>query len=180
MTEKEIIAGCLKKNAACQRMLFDLYARKLMSLCLRYAGSAPDAEDMLQESFVKIFSSIHQYEYKGSFEGWIRKITVNTCLRKMERKNIFTDGLSVLENTSDENWDDAISSLTEKELISLIGKLPEGYRVVFNLYIMEGYSHNEIAEMLKIEPVTSRSQLIKARRILQKQILVSQKTTLKT
>lgn len=180
MTEKEIIAGCLKKNGVYQRMLFDLYSRKLMSLCLRYAGSSPEAEDMLQESLLKIFSSIQQYEHKGSFEGWIKKITVNTCLRKIERKNIFTDGLAVLENTSDEHWEDIISSMTEKELISLIGKLPEGYRAVFNLYVMEGYSHNEIAEMLKIEPVTSRSQLIKARRMLQKQILVSQKTTQET
>ncbi len=180
MTEKEIIDGCLEKSAVHQRGLFDLYSRKLMSLCLRYSGSAPEAEDMLQESFIKIFSSIQQYEGKGSFEGWIKKITVNTCLRKLKKIQVSHPELGILENKGDDQWPDAVSSLTEKELIQMISRLPEGYRVVFNLYVMEGYNHNEIAEMLQIEPVTSRSQLIKARRILQKQVLAHQKKTQET
>ncbi len=180
MTEKEIIAGCRKNSAVHQRVLFDLYARKLMTVCIRYMGSVPEAEDMLQESFIRVFSSIPQYRFEGSFEGWIRKITVNTCLRKLEHVKVKYEELSVMENTDDELLPDAVSSLTEKELIQLISKLPQGYRLVFNLNVIEGFNHNQIAAMLGIEPATSRSQLVKARRMLQKQILVYQKIMLET
>lgn len=178
MTEKEIIKGCLKKNAASQHLLFHQYSRLLMTVCLRYAGNISEAEDMLQESFIRIFAFIHQYKFEGSFEGWIRAVTVNVCLRKLEKLKIRYDDTSTLENLSDTVQPNAISALTEKELIQLISNLPNGYRIVFNLYVMEGYSHDEIAAMLNIEPATSRSQLIKARRLLQKQILSYQKIAL--
>lgn len=177
MTETEIITGCLKKNAASQHLLFNKYSRLLMTVCLRYAGNTSEAEDMLQESFIKIFSSIHQYRFEGSFEGWLRRVTVNTCLRKLQKTKIkyYDTSASALETIEDVAQPQAISALTEKELIRLISNLPNGYRIVFNLNVIEGYSHDEIAAMLDIEPATSRSQLIKARRLLQKQILLYQK-----
>ena len=152
-------------------MLFYKYSRLLMTVCLRYAGIVTEAEDMLQESFIKIFSSIQQYRFEGSFEGWIRAVTVNTCLRKLQQAKIRFDDLSVLENERFTVHNDAFSALTEKELIRLISSLPPGYRIVFNLNVIEGYTHDEIAGLLGIEPATSRSQLAKARRLLQKQIL---------
>jgi RNA polymerase sigma factor (sigma-70 family) len=178
VTETEIIAGCLKKNVVCQYALFHRHARQLMSVCLRYAGDAAEAEDMLQESFIRIFTSLHQYRFQGSFEGWLRKITVHTCLRKLQQHKIRFDEIKVLETASDSLNPDAVSVLSEKELIRLISELPEGYRVVFNLSVLEGFSHDEIAAMLGIEPATSRSQLIKARRLLQKQIALHQKIAL--
>jgi RNA polymerase sigma-70 factor (ECF subfamily) len=178
VTENEIIAGCLKKNAICQHLLFAKYSRKLMTVCSRYAGTSPEAEDMLQDSFIKIFSSIHQYRSEGSFEGWLKKITVNTCLRKLEKIKIVYDDLATVESLNDDVHPDVISTLTEKELIGLISSLPNGYRVVFNLNVIEGYSHDEIATMLGIEQATSRSQLMKARRQLQKQLLDYQKIIL--
>ena len=179
MTEKEIITGCIKKNAVCQRLLFDQYSRKLMTLCLRYARTAPDAEDMLQESFIKIFSAIHQYRFEGSFEGWIKRVTVSVCLRKLQESKIRFDDVSALESTKHALHPDVIDSLSEKELMQLISSMPDGYRVVFNLSVMEGYTHDEIAALLNIEAVTSRSQLMKARRWLQKKILANQKITVK-
>lgn len=149
-----------------------------MTVCLRYAGNTSEAQDMLQESFIRIFASIHQYRFEGSFEGWIRAVTVNTCLRKLEKLKIKYDDASTLEKLSDTVQPNAISVLTEKELIQLISNSPDGYRIVFNLNVIEGYSHDEIAAMLGIESATSRSQLIKARRLLQKQILSYQKITL--
>ena len=178
MTENEIIAGCRKKNAICQHLLFAKYSRKLMTVCSRYAGTTADAEDMLQESFIKIFSSIHQYRSEGSFEGWLRRITVTTCLRKLQKTKIRYEDLATVEALNDDVHPDVVSTLTEKELIGLISSLPDGYRVVFNLNVIEGYSHDEIAAILDIQPATSRSQLIKARRQLQKQLLEYQKINL--
>jgi RNA polymerase sigma-70 factor (ECF subfamily) len=178
VTEEEIIAGCLKKNAICQHLLFSKYSRRLMTICSRYAGTSSEAEDMLQESFIKIFSSISQYRSEGAFEGWLRKITVNTCLRKLQKTKIRFDDLSGLETLNDAVHPDVISTLSEKELIGLISNLPQGYRIVFNLSVIEGYSHDEIAVILGIRASTSRSQLIKARRQLQKQLLEHQKNFL--
>lgn len=177
MTETQIIDGCLKKDVACQQALFNRFARKLMTVCLRYAAGTTEAEDMLQEAFIRIFSSLHQYKSVGSFEGWLRKITVHTCLRKLQQQKLRFDDLATAEQT-EAVAAEALSVLSEKELIRLISALPNGYRVVFNLYVIEGFSHEEIAALLKIEPVTSRSQLIKARRLLQKQILLLQKIVL--
>ena len=150
-----------------------------MTVCVRYAGLATEAEDMLQESFIRIFSNIQQYKFEGSFEGWIRRVTVNTCLRKLQQTKIRYDELSGEENDRVAIHDDAISVLTEKELIRMISSLPGGYRIVFNLNVIEGYTHEEIADLLDIEPATSRSQLAKARRLLQKQISAHQKFFLK-
>jgi RNA polymerase sigma factor (sigma-70 family) len=174
VTEKEIIKGCLLKDSYCQNLLFKQYGGGLMTICLRYSGNRADAEDLLQESFIRIFSSIQQYKFEGSFEGWIRKITVNICLKALSKKRIQFANPSLHEQKFASVEPLAVSNLTEDELIKMISCLPDGYRTVFNLYVMEEYSHDEIAGMLHIEPATSRSQLLKARRLLQKQILSNQ------
>ena len=168
MTEAEIIKGCVRKNVRCQRLLFDAYAGRLMTVCLRYACDTPEAEDMLQESFIRIFEAVDQYRFEGSFEGWLKKIAVNVCLKILQKKRIKFTEISSLELVTTTAEPQTFSSLSENELLKMISELPDGYRIVFNLYVMEGYSHDEIAGMLNIDATTSRSQLLKARRLLQK------------
>jgi RNA polymerase sigma-70 factor (ECF subfamily) len=175
LNEEEIINGCIHKNTACQQLLFDKYAGSLLSICRRYARDPADAEDILQEAFIKIFANIGQYRFAGSFEGWIKKITVNYCLKYLQKKRIeFKDSTETEAKQNKSIEPEILSSLSEEELIKMISNLPDGYRLVFNLYVIEGYDHNEIAGMLNIKATTSRSQLIKARRLLQKQILLNQ------
>lgn len=170
MRETEIIEGCVQKNVNCQRALFDQYAGVLMSVCLRYTPDTVEAEDALQESFIKIFKVIHKFRFQGSFEGWLKKIAVTTCLEKLRQKKM--QFREVPSGKTDAGFQPEIfSTLSEKEIISVISTLPDGYRIVFNLYILDGYSHDEIANLLGIKPVTSRSQLLKARKMLQKILL---------
>jgi RNA polymerase sigma factor (sigma-70 family) len=175
LTELELIKGCIKKDLKCQRLLFDRYAGKMMTVCLRYACDQKEAEDILQESFTRIFSFIDQYRFEGSFEGWIKRIVVNCALRLLQNRKIRF--VEITENLHEEPLIDsnALANLNVKELLKLISSLPDGYRVVFNLHVIEGYDHNEIAEMLNIKPATSRSQLLKARKVLQAKIETLQK-----
>lgn len=142
-----------------------------MSVCLRYARNRADAEDILQDGFVLLFRNIGKYESKGSFEGWMRKIFVNTALKKYQRKRFEKERIGI-ENTKEPELDaSAISSMSEKEILKLIEELPDGYRIVFNMYAIEGYSHREIADTLGINEATSRTQLLKARKQLQRKLL---------
>lgn len=143
-----------------------------MTICLRYAGNQKDAEDILQESFIRIFSYIGQFRGEGSFEGWLKRIVVNTALKSLQRRQIRFSAINEGDETTPSIDPQILDRLSVEELLQLISKLPEGYRIVFNLYALEGYDHNEIAEMLNINPGTSRSQLLKARRLLQDQINV--------
>ena len=175
MTEYELIQGCLREDRSAQRELFNRYAGKMMTVCLRYARHRMEAEDLLQDAFIKIFDNMHSFEGKGSFEGWIRRIVVNTALKNISRHSFQKEGIGlegVLESSEDPS---VFSQLSEQELLNLISSLPNGYRVCFNLYVIEGFSHREIGEMLKIEESTSRSQLVKARNMLQNMVLKSQK-----
>lgn len=173
MTDEELIQGCLRKKAASQKGVFDRYAGRLLGVSMRYARNRDDAEDILQDSFIKIFDKIAQFRGQGSFEGWMRRIVVNTALKKYSLTRYSKEISSSELVTANEASADAgaHTRLGEKELLAMISKLPDGYRIVFNLYVIEGYAHEEIAEMLKIQPGTSRSQLVKARLMLQKQIL---------
>lgn len=177
MTEDELIIGCIREEASCQRAVFERYASRMLGVCHRYARNSADAEDILQDAFIKVFSKIRQFKGDGSFEGWIRKIVVNTALKKytLTRYSKEIPGYEVGENMQPVADASAFAHLSEKDLLMLINNLPDGYRIIFNLYVMEGYQHEEIAEMLGIQPGTSRSQLVKARLMLQKQILQSQK-----
>jgi RNA polymerase sigma factor (sigma-70 family) len=172
LTEIELIQGCLKENRECQRTLFNLYAGKMMTVCLRYTRHRAEAEDVLQDSFVKIFNNLDKFEGKGSFEGWVRRIVINTALKAIERFSFQKEAIG-LENIHESSSDPSIfSELSANELLTVISKLPDGYRTVFNLHAIEGFSHKEIGEMLGIEESTSRSQLTKARATLQNWLTV--------
>ncbi|MDE3124817.1 MAG: RNA polymerase sigma factor [Bacteroidota bacterium] len=175
MTEFELIKGCIKQQANCQRMLYEQYAGKLMAVCLRYAKDAMEAEDMLQDAFVRIFNYINQFKFEGSFEGWMRRITVNVALKYLQKKKLQFAEVNEQQATEAQVPAMAYSHLGEEILMQLIQQLPTGYKIVFNLNVIEGYSHEEIADMLNIKASTSRSQLVKARKILQEQIIQLQK-----
>lgn len=138
---------------------------------MRYARHRMEAEDILQDAFVKVFEHIGQFQFKGALEGWIRRIVVNTAIKAYDRKSFTHEQIGI-----DPTWDSASDlplsdmQLQEKDLLNMINQLPDGYRIVFNLYAIEGYSHQEIAEMLGIQESTSRSQLVKARKQLQTQL----------
>jgi RNA polymerase sigma-70 factor (ECF subfamily) len=177
LNEHELIRGCLRDEATCQKGVFDRYASRMLGVCHRYARNAADAEDILQDAFIKVFDKIHQFKFEGSFEGWIRKIVVNTALKKYSVRRYEKEVVGYEVKDKDETVLEpaAYNHLNEKDLMELINNLPDGYRLIFNLYVIEGYQHEEIAEMLGIQPGTSRSQLVKARAMLQKQISELQK-----
>lgn len=175
MTEQELIKGCIKRDAKSQRMLFDQYSGIMMTVCRRYSNDQKEAEDLLQESFIKVFSHISQYRFEGSLEGWIKRIVVNTALRVLKSKKIHFSAINEDTHETQSIDSQALTNLNADELLKLIDNLPEGYRIVFNLYALEGYDHNEIAKLLNINPGTSRSQLSKARGLLKTQIKELQK-----
>ena len=175
MTETDLIKGCIKGNAQCQRMLFEQYAGKMMSVCLRYANDTMEAEDIMQDGFIKVYQYLHQFKFEGSFEGWIRRIIVNTAIRHLEKKKIQFKDIDESGANAPKLDPYAYAHLGQDDLMKLINQLPEGYNVVFNLNVIEGYSHEEIAEMLHIQAGTSSSQLVKARKMLQHQIIQLQK-----
>ena len=175
MEYKVLIKECLKGNAQAQKAMFDHFSGKMLFLCMRYATDQSEAEDMLQEGFVRLYSNLNKFQHKGSFEGWVRRIFVNTAIKyyhKVRKHN----GYSQLEHVDAvQKGADALSTLSEAELLRLIRDLPDGYRIVFNMYAIEGYSHKEISELLNIQESTSRSQLVKARKLLQTQVNSLQK-----
>jgi RNA polymerase sigma-70 factor (ECF subfamily) len=179
LTEGEIIQGCINKNADAQHTLFLNYAEILMTICRRYSGDRAEAEDMLQEAFIRIFKFINQYRSAGSFEGWIKKITVRSCLQILQNKKVRFSELTDSHQEVHSSAPDIISDLSVDELLKCISELPVGYRMIFNLYVMEGFSHEEIARMLNIKTATSRSQLSKARSVLQAKINSLQKISVK-
>lgn len=175
MTEYELIKGCIKHDHTCQRLLFEQFAGKMMTVCLRYAHDSMEAEDMMQEAFIRVFNYIDQFKFEGSFEGWVRRIVVNSALKHLQKKRLSFTEIKDDNQQSPRIDSYAYSNLGEDELLKLIHQLPDGYRTIFNLNVIEGYSHEEIAKMLEIQPSTSRSQLVKARKMLQNQILNLQK-----
>ncbi len=174
MNEKDIIQGCIRNDEHCQRILFDTYAKKMMTLCLRYSNfHRQDAEDVLQEGFIRIFNKIHLYKDFGSFEGWMKRIFINIAIRRnqnAQKKAHISAPLG--DNISTIHVPEAFNNLSVEEILDVIADLPQGYRMVFNLSVIDGYSHNEIAQILDIKPATSRSQLTKAKQLL-KQLLTS-------
>lgn len=170
-----IISGCKKQQAEYQKALVFRYSELLYAVCYRYLGDRNKAQDVLQESFIKIFKAINNFDpNKGKFEGWIRKITVNESLKYMDRDKLKTITIDDLHKNQLEVSADAIHQLSTDELLEIVSKLPEGYRQVFNLSVIEGYKHREIAEMLGIREVSSRSNLSRAKAILREQLLTIQ------
>lgn len=180
MTDDELIKGCIEENESSQRELFKRYAGKMLGVCQRYARNAADAEDIVQDAFIKIFEKIYQFKSEGSFEGWIRRIVVNTALKKYTviRYDKEVSGYEITDRDESGMEESANAHLNEKELLGLINNLPDGYRLVFNLFVIEGYQHEEIAQMLNIQPGTSRSQLVKARNMLKQKILQKQRVAI--
>lgn len=168
MTEELIIVGCLRNNPAAQQELYYRYSPKMLSVCYRYAKNREDAEDMLQEGFIKIFTQIHQFEHRGALEGWIRRIIVHTCINNLKKNKKFSDSVDLIHASGIPNGGENIPSLLQaKQVVECIRLLPIGYRTVLNLYAIEGYSHKEIAKILEIEESTSRSQYTRAKALLQ-------------
>jgi len=175
---EQIIQGCLKGDRISQKALFDRFSGKMLAVCSRYSRHVMEAEDLLQDGFIKVFTNLDQYKFEGPFEQWIRRIMINNAIKNCHRKS-FQNEYSVGDELPETFEDpEAINSMSERELLGLISELPDGYRMVFNLYAIEGFSHKEISESLKIEESTSRSQLVKARKVLQDKLLKLQKTTI--
>jgi RNA polymerase sigma factor (sigma-70 family) len=175
MTEEAIFQGCLKNQAAAQRELYNRYSPKMLAVCYRFAHNREDAEDMLQEAFIKIFSQIHTFQNKGAFEGWIRRITVHTCINHLKKNKRFNESVDIIHANSVQVREESVPSIVQaKQVVECIRLLPIGYRTVLNLYAVEGYSHKEIGELLDIEESTSRSQYTRARQMLE-EILIKKK-----
>ena len=165
-----LIDGCIRGDRQSQSHLYALLMQKMFVVCLRYSKNREEAEEILQEGFIKVFEFIHQYKFAGSFEGWVRKIMVNCALQKYRSKKmhaVVDIDIAAIENIGNEN---IISQLGTKELLKMVQLLPPSYRMVFNLYVFEGMKHREIAAHLKISEGTSKSNLSDARAILQKAV----------
>jgi RNA polymerase sigma-70 factor (ECF subfamily) len=171
MDESDLIAGCLRGDSAIQRQLYDQFAPQMYALCLRYARSSEEAQDILQMGFIKVFRKLDTYHGEGKLVFWIRRIMVNTALNQL-RDNLRMDSLNEDYDTPAElqTANEALPNLGLEELHAMIQQLPAGYRAVFNLHAIEGYAHHEIAELLDISIGTSKSQFARARRILQQWI----------
>jgi len=168
MTEDAILQGCLKNQAAAQRELYNRYSPKMLAVCYRFAHNREDAEDMLQEGFIKVFLQIHTFQNKGAFEGWIRRIIVHTCINNLKKNKRFNESVDILQASSLQIREESVPSIVQaKQIVDCIRILPIGYRTVLNLYAIEGYSHKEIADMLDIEESTSRSQYTRAKQMLE-------------
>lgn len=170
--DQDLIELCKEGDRRAQKALYNKFAPKMFAVCLRYMGDRDLAEDVLQDGFVTLFSKLDSYSSEGSFEGWVRKIFVNTALMSLRKNDVLKESEDI-EASFDVKSDDvsAIQKMSYKELLVLISELPTGFRTVFNMYVLEGYSHKEIGEMLNISENTSRSQLQRARLMLQKKIL---------
>jgi RNA polymerase sigma-70 factor (ECF subfamily) len=171
MTEGELIEACINNDKRAQKKLFDQFSPRLMGVCLRYAQDRHEAQDMLQDGFIKIFQKIDTYTGKGSFGGWLHRAIVNTCLDHIRKNSKYRYKVEI-EKAESEVYqsESAISAIRTKELLQLVHELPEGYRIVFNMFAIEGYGHKEIAKELNITENTSKSQYRKARLHLQKAI----------
>ncbi|MFT3822406.1 MAG: sigma-70 family RNA polymerase sigma factor [Chitinophagaceae bacterium] len=166
-----MIKGSIEGDRRMQEELYRRFSPKMYAVCLRYAGNADDARDLLQEGFIKVFKNLHRFRAEGSFEGWMRRVFVNTSIEYFRKKSIHLSSVSDKEENTIEDADiTAIDALAEKDIINIIQELSPGYRAVFNLYVVEGYSHKEISEMLGISEGTSKSQLARAKSVLQKKI----------
>ena len=171
MDELQRIEGCRKGDRRAQKELYDAFARKMMGVCLRYVNDRETARDLLQDGFVKVFTNIETYSGTGSFEGWMRKIFVNCALEYLRKSDVLREATD-LDNTAEliQPNSSAISDISAAELMGLVHELPVGFRTVFNMFAIEGYSHREIAEMLDITESTSRSQYSRAKQLLQRKI----------
>ncbi|NND06814.1 MAG: RNA polymerase sigma factor [Saprospiraceae bacterium] len=166
MTEVELIKKCSQKDRKAQNLLYDQYAPLLFAICRRYLRQKEDAEDVLLESFYKIFANISNFKGQGSFEGWMKRITINQALMFLRKKQNLNLSIAAVSHKLYDAEFNAEDLLFEKDILCVLDQLPVGYRTVFNLYVVEGFKHREIAEKLGISINTSKSQLIQAKKKL--------------
>ncbi len=168
MTDEELVKGCIENIPSCQKLLFERFSRKMMGVCLRYAGRSEEAEDMLQNGFIKIFEKLSTFRGTGSLEGWIRRIMVNESLAYLRKNKAMQMNIDIEDAKYKVPGNSHVGeSMNEKDLLKIIQQLPAGFRTVFNMYAIEGYSHKEIAEALGISEGTSKSQYSRAKTHLQ-------------
>lgn len=171
LSDIQLVKNCLAGKAEAQELLYRRYASRMFGVCLRYAKNKMEAEDIMQEAFIKVYQNLKNFRGDGSLEGWIRRIMVNTSINYYKSNLKYLQTMDIDDVTPQENFNvDSIDNIGLKTLLRLIQQLPEGYRVVFNMYVIEGYSHKEIAEELGISESTSKSQLSRARKALQAKI----------
>ncbi|MBL0136400.1 MAG: sigma-70 family RNA polymerase sigma factor [Chitinophagaceae bacterium] len=169
--ESDLIKGCIAGDRRMQEELYLRFSPKMYAVCFRYAANATDAQDLLQEGFIKVYRNLHRFRAEGSFEGWIRRVFVNTSIEHYRKKSIQLSTVSEKEEATIEDSDiSALDQMAEKDILAIIQELSPGYKTVFNLYVVEGYSHKEIGDILGISEGTSKSQLARAKSILQKKI----------
>lgn len=169
-SDTDLIQGCIEGNRQMQELLYRKFSSKMYGVCLRYSGNSEDANDLLQEGFIKVFKNLGKFRREGSFEGWIRRIFVNTSIEQFRKKVKLYNVTEVQENTIVDVDLSILDTLAEKDIMMLINGLSPGYKTVFNMHVVEGYSHKEIAEMLGINEGTSKSQLARAKGVLKKSL----------
>lgn len=172
MSDQDLVQECVKSNPAAQKVLYERYYSRMLALCLRYSDSKDDAKDSLHDGFILLFSKIESYSGKGSFEGWMRRVFVNNMLMKFRKRDVFKESVSV----DDVTWnvpvkEDVFEKIGSKNIIKLISQMPQGYKVVFNMIVIEGYSYKEVAQKLNVSEVSVRSQLSRGRMWLKERIL---------
>lgn len=168
--EYELIRACRRNDRQAQEALYGLYSRRMFFVCLRYSRHRQEAEDLMQEGFIRVFTRLNDFRMEGSLEGWVRRIMIRTCINHVRKKSVNHEVLGTDDLPDHSVAPMVISELGREELLRLVQELPDGYRAVFNLYAIDGYDHREIAEMMGYGESTSRSQLAKARRMLQRRM----------
>ncbi len=168
MKIKQLIKRCKNKELKAQKALYELYSSKLFSLSLKYCKNYAEAQDVLQDAFISIYENIHQFKHKGSFEGWMKRITINTALGRYRNQKVFA--LNHEENIVQPENDFVNQGISLQELLKCIQELPNRYRMVFNLYVLDGFSHKEIAKIMNISEGTSKSNLARGRQILKEKV----------
>ena len=169
--QNKIIKACIKGDRKAQKLLYQMFSDKMFGLCLRYAKDEDEAKDILQDGFIKVFLNLKQFNNKGSFEGWIRRIIVNTALERFRDKNyLFAVNMESNYESGEKEYDHILSEIAAADIMKFIQELSPQYRTVFNLYAIEGYSHKEICEKLNIKEGTSKSNLSRAREILKEKV----------
>ncbi|GAA4301488.1 sigma-70 family RNA polymerase sigma factor [Compostibacter hankyongensis] len=170
LDEATLVRECLQQNAGAQKALYERFSGRMLGVCYRYARNQADAEDMLQEGFIKVFTHLEQYRSDGALEGWIRRIMVTTAINYLKRNKSFQQSLELDEALQVSSAEQSDLPLHTKDIIAIIRSLPLGYRSIVNLYAVEGYSHKEIGDILGIAESTSRSQYARARGLLMRLI----------
>ncbi|MCX8490365.1 MAG: sigma-70 family RNA polymerase sigma factor [Cyclobacteriaceae bacterium] len=168
MTDEQIASGCKSSDAIAQKALYDKFSRKMFGVCLRYAKGREEAEDFLQEGMITVFQRISSFNQEGSLEGWVRRVVVNTCLEHLRKQKLQWVNIDEIEESAEDGF--TMEKINVKDLLEVINALPTGFKAVFNLYAIEGFTHKEIAELLSISEGTSKSQYARAKAVLIKRI----------